>query len=99
MLSLGIAADNQQKTLRTLLRNCEVINMQDRDFDWFLQNYDELYKQYGKSYLVIKDQNVIGSFQTYADGVRGASLIAAPGSFIVQHCDGTPDAYTITLNV
>lgn len=68
--------------------------MQDRDFDWFLQNYDELYKRYGNSYLAIKDQNVIGSFQTYADGVRGASLIAAPGSFIVQHCDGTPDAYT-----
>ncbi len=68
--------------------------MQDRDFDWFLQHYDELYSQYGKSYLAIKDQCIIGSFQTYADGVRGASLMAKPGTFIIQHCDGTPAAYT-----
>mgnify|MGYP004480387363 FL=1 len=68
--------------------------MQGRDFDWFLQHYDELYRQYGEAYLAIKNQSVIGSFRTSADGVRGASLVAAPGSFIVQRCDGTPDAYT-----
>ena len=25
--------------------------MQGRDFDWFLQHYDELYRQYGEAYL------------------------------------------------
>ena len=37
----------------------EVDVMQDFDFNWFKEHLSELYKQYGDSYLAIKNKTVI----------------------------------------
>ena len=76
--------------------------MQDKDFKWFLDNYDELYKQYGNSFLAIKNCNVLGSYKTYAEGVRETLKNEEIGTFIVQKCDGTKDKnmnYIASMNV
>ena len=76
--------------------------MQDKDFKWFLDNYDELYKQYGNSFLTIKNCNVLGSYKTYAEGVRETLKNEEIGTFIVQKCDGTKDKnmnYIASMNV
>lgn len=36
-------------------------SLQDKDFNWFLQNYMELFKEYGKKYLAIKSEMVLGA--------------------------------------
>ena len=76
--------------------------MQDSDFKWFLDNYDELYKIYGNSFLAIKNGKVLGAYKTYADGVRETQKNEELGTFIVQRCDGSKDKnmnYIASMNV
>lgn len=68
--------------------------MQSQDFKWFRENMSTLHEQYGTTYLIIKDQEAYGSFSSYAEGVKAASEMFEPGSFIVQLCGETPSAYT-----
>ena len=68
--------------------------MQSSDYNWFVDNHVELFQKYGSVYLVIKNKTVIGSYNSYAEGVRAASLYEEPGSFIVQRCGGDESAYT-----
>lgn len=67
---------------------------QDRDYKWFLENYDSLFRKFGKAYLAIKNGAVLGSYQTYADAVHETERKEALGSFIVQYCNGEESGYT-----
>lgn len=66
----------------------------DSDYNWFLENYDQLFQKYGECYLVIKNKVVLGKFSSYGEGVRGALKTEEPGTFIVQHCNGNESGYT-----
>lgn len=68
--------------------------MQERDYEWFLSHYSELYKEYGFSYLAIKNKKVLGSYPSYADGVNVTSKTEPIGSFIIQLCNGDESGYT-----
>ena len=72
----------------------EAEEMQKLDFKWFLDNYKNLFEQYGISYLAIKNQKVIGSFKSFAEGVEKTLKNEPIGTFIIQKCDGTEAAYT-----
>ena len=64
------------------------------DYNWFLNNYHELFHKYGESYVVIKNQKVIGVYKTYAEGVRITQKTEKLGTFIVQKCGTDESAYT-----
>jgi len=68
--------------------------MQDTDFKWFLENYQALFQKYGSTNLVIKNKTVLGTYPTYAAGVRTTSKTEELGTFIVQECNGDESAYT-----
>lgn len=68
--------------------------MQDRDYKWFLENYDDLFKKYGCAYLAIKNATVLGAYKTYAEGVRNTEKTEELGTFIVQLCNGDENGYT-----
>lgn len=68
--------------------------MRHDDFNWFVDNYDELYKKYGESYLAIKDRHVLAAYQSLPEALKETQKTEEPGSFIVQKCDGTESAYT-----
>lgn len=68
--------------------------MQDNDYKWFLENYARLFKEYGAAFLVIKNATVLGSYKTYAEGVRAMLGKEKLGTFIVQQCNGQESAYT-----
>lgn len=68
--------------------------MSNADYKWFVSNYNELYKKYGDCYLVIKNKTVLGSFHSYADGVRAMLGKEELGTFIVQKCTSNTDGYT-----
>ena len=74
----------------------EVIYMstQRQDFQWFKENYEELSRRYGASYVAIKNQQILGVYRTYADGVRETSKAEPKGTFIIQHCNGDESGYT-----
>lgn len=68
--------------------------MQADDFKWFVENYDELFKQYGKCYLAIKDKKVLGTYDSPRLAISETSKEHTLGSFIVQLCNGDESGYT-----
>lgn len=44
--------------------------MLQNEYKWFLDNYADLYKQYGASFLAIKNKTVLGVYHSYAEGVK-----------------------------
>lgn len=68
--------------------------MQERDYKWFLDNYNALYEKHGAAFLVIKNETVLGTYPTYAEGVTETLKTEAAGTFIVQNCNGDESAYT-----
>lgn len=68
--------------------------MQADDFKWFIENYDDLFKKYGKCYLAIKDKKVLGSYDSPKTAISEVSKKYPMGSFIVQLCNGNESGYT-----
>ena len=68
--------------------------MRESDYQWFLNNYLNLYEKYGEQYLAIKDKTVLGTYSSYADAVKNTLKKEEIGTFIVQFCNGEETAYT-----
>ena len=66
--------------------------MQRSDFNWFLNNYADLYSQYGHKFLVIKNKTILGAYDSIRDALDNTN--EELGTFIVQECTGDPSAYT-----
>lgn len=64
------------------------------EFNYFLQNQKELVDKYAKKTIVIKDQKVIGVYDTYTEAYFETSKILPLGSFLIQRCDTTTTAHT-----
>jgi hypothetical protein len=60
--------------------------MQKQDYEYFLQNTDQFYKVYGNKYLAIKDQNVIGVYNTFNEALENTLKAEPLGSFLIQEC-------------
>ena len=71
-----------------------MLEVQAQDFQWFKENYEEISRQYGNCYVVIKGQKILGTYPTYAEGVREAKKTEPLGTFIVQQCNGKETGYT-----
>lgn len=38
-----------------------------RDFDFFMKNYQELFKRYGHKFLAIRDEKVLGAYNSVSE--------------------------------
>ena len=72
--------------------------MRNTDFSWYKKNLNSLHEKYGEKYIAIKDEQVLGSFDSYADGVKITSQKEPLGSFIIQKCGADESAYTCTIS-
>ncbi len=57
-----------------------------KEFLWFKEHEAELLARHGGQYLLIKDGQVVGVFETRREAVREAFQRFEPGTFIVHHC-------------
>ena len=64
------------------------------NYEWFKQNYQNLFKRYGFGYLVIKNLQVIGVYSSYKEGLTKTLQSEEIGTFIIQLCSGYESAYT-----
>jgi len=64
------------------------------DYRWFIENLSSLYNKYGDVFLAIKNHTVIGTFKSFADGVRTVSKNEPAGSFIIQQCAANAESFT-----
>ena len=62
------------------------------DFNYFLKNYDKIYKQYGHTFVVIKNKNVLGAYNNVAEALENTT--EPIGSYILQECNGKESGYT-----
>lgn len=81
--------------------NCRYEPMEkplEKEFEYYLAHQDELVKQYNGRVIVIKDQKVIGDYDTEFEAVEETSKTQKPGTFLVQKCEPGTDAYTATFH-
>lgn len=64
------------------------------DFDYFIQHYQEFYKQYGHKFLAIKNKKILGIYDDEVSAINTTSEKYPLGTFIVQECNGNESGYT-----
>jgi hypothetical protein len=69
-----------------------------KEFDYFLAHQQELARQYSGKILVIKEQAVIGVFDSELEAIQQTSKTHELGTFLVQKCDATEESHTQTFH-
>jgi len=64
------------------------------EFRYYLAHQDELVRQYSGKVVVIKNQTLIGAFDSEAEAVHETAKSHELGTFLVQRCEPGTDAYT-----
>ena len=70
----------------------------ENDFKFYIEHQDELVKKYNGKYLVIKDQQIIGIFDTEIEAIKQTSKDHELGTFLVQKCEPGSESYTQTYH-
>ena len=69
--------------------------MQDVDYQWFLDNTEELYKEHGEKFVAIKNKSILGIYNDYDSGIEETMKQEELGSFLVQKLLENKDAAQI----
>jgi len=64
------------------------------EFQFYLDNQNELLKQYKGSFVVIVGDKVVGAYRSFKDAVLRSAKKYALGTFLVQECTEGDEAYT-----
>lgn len=57
-----------------------------KNFDYYLINHEEIIKEYLDKFVIIKDEKVVDSYDTFEEAVREATKKYELGTFIIQKC-------------
>jgi hypothetical protein len=60
--------------------------MLQKEFEYYLKNQEELVKKYLNKFLVIKDQKIIGVYDTKQEAYDKSTSEIELGTFLIQHC-------------
>ena len=66
----------------------------EREFRYYVVHQDELVARYSGKVLAIKNQAVIGVFDSEADAVYETARTHEMGTFLVQRCEAGVESYT-----
>ncbi|MDR0519302.1 MAG: hypothetical protein LBG82_04535 [Clostridiales Family XIII bacterium] len=61
------------------------------DYDYFINNLASLYQKYGHRFLVIKNEKVIGAYNSFDDAFSETIKTEKLGTFLIQDCVSNPD--------
>lgn len=64
------------------------------DYEWYKDNLDQLYKEFGSSIIAIKNKRVIGSYDNFKKALEETGKTEEEGSFILQRCGIGESSYT-----
>lgn len=68
----------------------------EKEFNYYLEHQDELVKKYNGKFIVIKNCEVIGAYDSELEAVEKTSQQHELGTFLVQKCEPGNAAYTQT---
>lgn len=69
-----------------------------KEFQYYKEHQDELVKSYNNKYIVIKDENVIGVYDTELDAYIHTKKQHAVGTFLIQKVTPGTESYTQTFH-
>ncbi len=72
--------------------------MFEQELQYFIDNQAELVRRFNDKTLVIRQQAVVGVYDTPFEAYLDAISKYEPGSFMIQKCEPGEDAYTATLS-
>lgn len=67
-------------------------------FKWYLDNQDYLVERYNNKYIVIKDNEVVDSYESEDEAYFSAKEKYGLGNFIVQLCTPGEESYSMHLS-
>ena len=70
--------------------------MLEKEFQYYLANQAKLVEQYNGKFIVIKDQKVIGVYDTQDAAFFETEKVHELGTFLIQYCELGDGAYTQT---
>jgi len=68
------------------------------EFKFYLENQEELVKKHSGKYVVIKNREIIGVFDSEIEAVEKTSVQHELGTFLVQKCEPGIESYTQTYH-
>jgi hypothetical protein len=69
-----------------------------REFDYYLQHQDDLVRQYKGKFIVIKNEQVIGAYDSETEAITTTLKEHELGTFLVQKCEPGAESYTQTFH-
>lgn len=69
-----------------------------KDFNYYLDNQDELIKKHNGKFIVIKNQKVLGSYDSEVEAIEETTRDHELGTFLIQKCEPGSDSYTQTYH-
>lgn len=72
--------------------------MFERELEYFIANQEQLVQAHQGKILVIKDQEVLGIYDTELEAYCETQKEHMLGTFMIQPCAPGPDAYTVTIS-
>ena len=73
-------------------------NYLQKQLEYFKANQGELVKKYEGKFLVIKDQQIHGAYDTEIEAYTGAKNKFELGTFLIQQCLPGQESYTQTFH-
>ncbi|MBA7571037.1 hypothetical protein ES708_12793 [subsurface metagenome] len=70
----------------------------EKEFKYYLEHQDELVKKYNGKFIVIKNREVIGAFDSELEAIKKTAAKHELGTFLVQKCERGSQAYTATYH-
>jgi hypothetical protein len=72
--------------------------MLEKEFQYYLDNQNELLKKYSGRFLVIMGGEVVGDYGTFDDAYFKSIEKYKIGTFLIQECTEGDEAYTQTFH-
>jgi len=70
----------------------------EKEFKYYLEHQDELVKKYNGKFIVIKNREVIGDFDSELEAIEKTAEKHELGTFLVQKCEPGSESYTQTYH-
>lgn len=72
--------------------------MLEKEFEYFKKHQVELVKQYEGKFIVIKNEKVIGVYETEIEAYQKTQETEELGTFLIQRCIPGKEVYTQTFH-
>lgn len=69
-----------------------------KEFKYYLKNQTDLVKKYNGKFIVLKNEKVIGVYDSHSEAYNETIKKEKLGTFLIQHCFLGSDSYSQTFH-